>query len=69
MDADKDLAYFLVEGWKERGKLKIDDPLLIVGVFRSLFFLYFHKDDIGEDVFPRVLDLLLDGAVKKILRK
>lgn len=69
MEADLDLSGHLIELWSRRGKLKVDDPRVVTGVFRSLFFLYFHKEDVGEDVFPQVVDLMLDGALKKILRR
>lgn len=67
MDADVDLASQLVEAWRAKGKLKIDDPALIAGVFRAIFFLYLHKEDIGENKFPDVVDLLLDASIERLI--
>lgn len=69
MDADVDFASKLVDTWKEKGKLKVDDPKLVTGVFRALFFLYLHKKDIGEDVFPSVVDLLLQSSIEKLIEE
>lgn len=67
MAADVDFASQLVETWKSKGKLKVDDPKLVTGVFRAIFFLFLHKQDIGEDVFPAVTDLLLESAIEKVI--
>lgn len=69
MEADVDFASQLVEVWRAKGKLNIDDPQLITGVLRAIFFLYLHKKDIGEDKFPEVVDLLLDASIEKLIKK
>lgn len=69
MEADVDFSSELVNVWKEKGKLKIDDPRIVAGVFRAIFFLYLHKKDIGEEIFPHVIDLLLRAAVEKLIEK
>ena len=69
MDADVDFASQLVEAWRQKGKLKIDDPKLITGVFRAIFFLFLHKQEIGEDSFEQVVDLLLDSSIERLIEK
>jgi AcrR family transcriptional regulator len=69
MEADIDFAAQLVETWRQKGKLKVDNPALITGVFRALFFLLLHKEDIGVDVFPGVMDLLLDASIERLIDK
>lgn len=69
MEADVDFASQLVEIWRKKGKLKIDNPQMISGVFRAIFFLFQHKQDIGAEVFPEVVDLLLDSAIEKIIKE
>lgn len=69
MEADVDFASQLVEAWRQKGKLKIDDPKLITGVFRAIFFLFLHKEDIGEESFPQVVDLLLDSSIERLIEK
>jgi AcrR family transcriptional regulator len=69
MTADVDFASQLVDTWKKKGKLKIDDPKLITGVFRAIFFLFLHKEDIGEESFPDVIELLLDSSIDRLIRE
>jgi hypothetical protein len=69
MSADVDFTSQLVEIWRRKGKLKVDNPPLISGVFRAIFFLQLHKQDIGEQVFPQVVDLLLDAAIKELIQE
>jgi len=69
MQADVDFASRLAEIWKKKGKLKIDDPQLISGVFRAIFFLFLHKEDIGEDSFSGVIDLLLDSSIDRLIKE
>ena len=69
LEADIDFASQLVEIWRKKGKLKIDNPQMISGVFRAIFFLFLHEQDIGAEVFPEVVDLLLDSAIEKIIKE
>jgi len=69
MNADEDFAAKLIEIWRKQGKLKKDDPKIISGVFRGIFFLFLHKQDIGEEIFPSVVELLLDSAIEKLIEK
>lgn len=69
MEADVDFASQLVEIWREKGKLKVENPKLISGVFRAIFFLFLHKEDIGEESFPAVIDLLLESTIEKLIEK
>jgi len=69
MEADVDFATQLVEVWRKKGKLKVDNPQLISGVFRAIFFLFLHKEDIGEETFPDVVDLLLDASISRLIEK
>lgn len=69
LSADVDFASKLVETWRQKGKLKVDNPRLITGVLRSIFFLFLHKQDIGEEVFPDVVDLLLDSSIERLIEE
>ena len=69
MDADVDFASQLVETWRAKGKLKVDDPELIAGVLRSVFFLFLHKKDIGESKFSEVVDFLLDASIERLIKE
>lgn len=69
LTADTDLAEELARGWKARGKLRVDDPRVLAGALRALFTLSLHREDIGEEVFPQVIDLLLEGAVDRLIER
>ncbi|MBI9105347.1 MAG: TetR/AcrR family transcriptional regulator [Spirochaetales bacterium] len=69
MTADIDFSSQLVQTWKKKGKLKIDDPRLIAGVFRAIFFLFLHKEDIGRESFSAVVDLLLDSSIDRLIKE
>ncbi len=69
MEADIDFASQLVEIWRKKGKLKVENPKLISGVFRAIFFLFLHKEDIGEESFPAVVDLLLESSIEKLIEE
>lgn len=67
MKTDVDFSAQLVSLWKQRGRLKVEDPRVVAGAFRALFFILLHREEVGTDVFDQVMDLLLEAAVDKIL--
>jgi AcrR family transcriptional regulator len=42
---------------------KIQDPVLVANVFRSLFFVTMHKTELGEASYRLTIDLLVDMVV------
>ncbi len=69
MTADFDFAEQLIENWRKKGKLLIDVPKLVTGVFRSIVFLFLHKDEIGKDSFPAVIELMLDSSLDRLIKE
>jgi len=67
MKTDVDFSSRLVELWKQRGKLKVEDPRVVAGAFRALFFTLLHREEVGTYVFDQVMDLLLEAVIDKIL--
>lgn len=45
------------------------DPKLLSGVFRSIFLLLLHKQEIGEDIFDSVIEYLLGSIVDKLFQE
>jgi AcrR family transcriptional regulator len=35
------------------------EPKVLVGLFRAIFFVTLHQDEIGQDIYERVMDLLI----------
>jgi AcrR family transcriptional regulator len=44
------------------------DPKLISGVFRAIFLVLLHEDEIGTDILDDVIDYMIDAVVGKIFR-
>lgn len=49
-----------VEQGQERGKIVDQNPEVVSGVLRGVTMLTLHKDDIGEDLYPDVLGLMIE---------
>ena len=68
INADLDLSVQLIGILEKKGKLKMDNPELVTGFFRSVFFLLLHKEDIGENIFPDVIDFVLDTGIDGLIK-
>lgn len=55
-----------VELIKYLGVAPAADPKLISGVFRAIFLMLLHKEEIGEDILDDVIDYLIDAVTGKI---
>lgn len=49
-----------VEALIERGVLKQRDPEVIAGVMRAVLMLRLLKEKIGNDLFPQIMDVIID---------
>jgi AcrR family transcriptional regulator len=61
---DDDFASLFFKKYSDRGILKAVDAKVISGLFRALVYMRIHKTDIGEDVFPEVMNIFLDMLVE-----
>jgi AcrR family transcriptional regulator len=66
---DKDSLMPVIEAWQAKGILSGVAPDVIVGMLRSLVFLTFHKEEIGETIFPAALELLIDIIAQGIVTR
>ncbi|TXC85980.1 TetR/AcrR family transcriptional regulator [Metabacillus litoralis] len=59
---DQDLFTFLplLEELQNEGKLKKIDPEIIMGIHRCLSYLPLLKKEVGADIFPKVVDSLIN---------
>ncbi len=69
LQSDIDFASRLAGIWKSKGKLRVDDTELITGVLRGIFILFLHKEDVGMEKFPDVIDLLIDASIERLIKK
>ena len=58
-DSTDAVGYFIREG-QEAGVISDGDPEILGGVIRSVVILTLHKDDIGRDIFPDVLETMIE---------
>ena len=65
---DTDALAPLIMHWQSEGAMLKDSPEVLAGVIRSLFFLPLHRDEIGEDIFPRVVDLYIEFVANGLIK-
>ncbi|HEX3028932.1 MAG TPA: TetR/AcrR family transcriptional regulator [Clostridia bacterium] len=54
--------------FKEAGFLKDHDPEVVSGILRALFCMIFHKDDIGGDVYEKVIKAYVGMTADYLIR-
>lgn len=66
---DSDSLVPLIEKWQSAGVILQKEPDVIAGLFRSLFLLTLHKEQIGVAVYQQTIELLIDLIVDGIVIK
>ncbi|MFB6468114.1 TetR/AcrR family transcriptional regulator [Cytobacillus sp. Hz8] len=61
---DSNAADLIVNKWKEKGLIREIDSEVLAGLFRALFTISLHKEEIGEEVYPQTLELLVHFIVE-----
>ena len=60
----------LIKSWFETNDIKTDvKPETVSGMMRSLSYLNYHKDEIGEDIFDNVIRNFAEGITYTIHKK
>ena len=44
----------------QRGVLREQDPEVINGVLHAIMLLRLHKEELGKDLFPKIMDEIID---------
>jgi hypothetical protein len=57
---DEASAAELIDQCSSQGIAISDDPKLVANLMKALFFLSLHEDEFGKDIYPRVIDVLID---------
>lgn len=57
-DSTDAVSYFIRAG-QEAGVVSDGDPEILAGVIRSVVVLTIHKDDIGREIYPAVLEKMI----------
>jgi len=69
IEADSDILTPIIASWQKGGALIEGKPEIIGGLLRGIFTLALHKKEIGEDIFPEVLELLINLISQGIVRE
>ena len=67
-EKDSDMLGLLMTKWKEIGLIREIDKDVLAGLLRALFTFSLHKKEIGEDVYPQVISLLVDFLVEGLFK-
>jgi AcrR family transcriptional regulator len=55
--------------WQQMSLVIDENPHVIAGVIRAVTMLILHKDDIGTQIYPQVLDLMIRLIAEGLARK
>ncbi|OPZ64910.1 MAG: hypothetical protein BWY85_00901 [Firmicutes bacterium ADurb.Bin506] len=59
----------LVKRWQDEGKMRSDiDPSMIMAIFGALLNVEMHKEEIGFQYFPHLLDYLAEFTMDGLTR-
>lgn len=68
ISANRDFIRPHLEKWASQGLIN-GEPDLLIDLLRSIFFLVFHKTEIGSDTYPRVVEALVEITVNGIMKE
>lgn len=69
IETDSDILTPMITMWQKQGAVIDRKPEVIGGLLRAVFTLAPHKKEIGEDIFPEVLELLIELIAQGIVKK
>lgn len=67
-DSTDAVSYFIRDG-QEAGVISDGDTEVLAGVIRSVVVLTIHKDDIGREIYPAVLEKMIELVAEGLTRK
>jgi AcrR family transcriptional regulator len=67
-DSTDAVSYFIRAG-QEAGVVSDGDPEILAGVIRSVVVLTIHKDDIGREIYPAVLEKMIQLVATGLSRE
>jgi AcrR family transcriptional regulator len=68
IEHDDNFTIKIIRKWRAEGVIAEKDDKLITGILKACFFMLIHKQEIGEDIFPQVLDTLLELVTNHIIK-
>lgn len=58
-----------VQALIQRGVLREQDPEVINGVLHAIMLLRLHKEELGKDLFPKIMDVIIDCIAEGLTKK
>lgn len=62
-------GFHAVNTLMSKGTLPIDDPRVVVGIMQAVMTLRLHKNEIGDEIFPFVKDMIIEFVVEGLLKE
>ncbi|MFW5991580.1 MAG: TetR/AcrR family transcriptional regulator [Halanaerobiaceae bacterium] len=59
----------LIKEWKKEEKLIEEDPEVILGIIRAVIIVGLHKKEIGDDIFPGVINRLIEFTAAGLTKR
>ncbi len=69
IEKDSDILKPVITMWQRQGAIIDDKPEVIGALLRALFIFTLHKKEIGGDIYPEVLGLLIDLIARGIIKE
>lgn len=69
IEHDKDKLKPLISKLKEENKIIDKNSAVITAVIRSLFLLTLHKEEIGKDIYPETIDLIIELVSQGLIKE
>lgn len=60
---DLQASLIFIDKWQEEGKIIKEDPEVFVGIFQVLFIIITLREEIGDSIYPRVIEKYIDFIV------
>jgi AcrR family transcriptional regulator len=69
LQGESELIDGAIKRLREQERIKNVDPEVLAGLYHALFLLRLHVKDIGEEVFPKVMDLITELMAEGLIIK
>ena len=69
LNSDNDFIVQILDCLKAQSLGITVDPKLAAGLMKALFYVSLHEDEIGNDVYPKTLDVLIDLVADYLIPK
>jgi AcrR family transcriptional regulator len=68
LQADDEFVVGMVEYLKEQGVQINEDPQVIAGLMQALFYVSMHEKEIGSEMYPRTMNVLVELVADHLIK-